>query len=79
MEKTRLEGQSSGGLYPIHLQLLVLNKPLVMAAVVGVKIWIPVWYFRLGHASNLVVTQFLNERSLFYVGSLNNSKVCELC
>ncbi|KAJ0041944.1 hypothetical protein Pint_18126 [Pistacia integerrima] len=34
MGGTLLEGQSSGGLYPINLQSLVLNKPLAMAVVV---------------------------------------------
>lgn len=79
MGQTLLEGGSNGGLYPINLQSSILNKPLAMAAVVGVKASVLVWNSRLAHASNSVVTHLLSKHSLPYFGSLNKSEVCELC
>ncbi|KAF8393863.1 hypothetical protein HHK36_020061 [Tetracentron sinense] len=53
---TLLEGRSEGGLYPIHLQSMSINKSHALAAVVGIKAPVSVWHSRLGHASLPIVS-----------------------
>ncbi|RVW58434.1 Retrovirus-related Pol polyprotein from transposon RE1 [Vitis vinifera] len=76
---TLLEGRSEGGLYPIQLRSMSINKSHALSAVVGIKASVSVWHSRLGHASLPIVSQLLNKHSLPVEGSVNKMHFCEPC
>ena len=76
---TLLEGRSEGGLYPIQLRSMSINKSHALSAVVGIKAPVSVWHSRLGHASLPIVSQLLNKHSLPVEGSVNKMHFCEPC
>ncbi|RVW62129.1 Retrovirus-related Pol polyprotein from transposon RE2 [Vitis vinifera] len=76
---TLLEGRSEGGLYPIQLRSMSINKSHALSAVVGIKAPVSVWHSRLGHASFPIVSQLLNKHSLPVEGSVNKMHFCEPC
>ncbi|RVW13866.1 Retrovirus-related Pol polyprotein from transposon RE1 [Vitis vinifera] len=76
---TLLEGKSEGGLYPIQLRSMSINKSHALSAVVGIKASVSIWHSRLGHASLPIVSQLLNKHSLPVEGSLNKMHFCESC
>ncbi|RVW41864.1 Retrovirus-related Pol polyprotein from transposon RE1 [Vitis vinifera] len=76
---TLLEGRSEGGLYPIQLRPMSINKSHALLAVVGIKASVSVWHSRLGHASLPIVSQLLNKHSLPVEGSVNKMHFCESC
>ncbi|RVW61832.1 Retrovirus-related Pol polyprotein from transposon RE2 [Vitis vinifera] len=79
MGATLLEGKSEGGLYPIQLRSMSINKSHALSAVVGIKAPVSVWHSRLGHASLPIVSQLLNKHSLPIEGSVNKMHFCEPC
>jgi len=76
---TLLEGQSEGGLYPIQLKSFSVNKQHALTALLGVKTSAAVWHSRLGHASQPVVSQVLQQFSLPVSGVKQLNGVCEPC
>jgi len=76
---TLLEGRSEGGLYPLHLQSFSVNKQRALTAFLGVKTSAAVWHSRLGHASQHVVSQLLQQFSLPVSGVKNLNGICESC
>ena len=76
---TLLEGRSEGGLYPIQLRSMSINKSHALSAVVGIKASVSVWHSRLGHASLPIVSQLLNKHSLPVEGLVNKMHFCEPC
>ncbi|KAL6324586.1 hypothetical protein AAG906_013398 [Vitis piasezkii] len=68
---TLLEGRSEGGLYPIQLRSMSINKSHALSAVVGIKAPVSVWHSRLGHASLPIVSQLLNKHLYCYSSHQN--------
>jgi hypothetical protein len=76
---TLLEGQSEGGLYPIHLNKYVVNKCRAHIALFGVKTSLDVWHARLGHPSSQVTKRVVSNFQLPVAGSLSIDHICSHC
>lgn len=76
---TLLEGRSEGGLYPIQLKSFSVNKQHALTAFLGVKTSATVWHSRLGHASQSIVSQVLQQFSLPVSGVKQLNGICKPC
>jgi hypothetical protein len=76
---TLLDGQSEGGLYPIHLNKYVVNKCRAHIALFGVKTSLDVWHARVGHPSSQVTKRVISNFQLPVAGSLSIDHICSHC
>jgi len=76
---TLLEGRSEDGLYPIQLKSFYVNNKHALTTLLGVKTSAAVWHSRLGHASQPIVSQVLQQFSLPVSGVKQLNGICEPC
>jgi hypothetical protein len=73
-----LHDPSEGGLYPMYLKQFSRNKDPRLSAFIGIKTTWPIWHYRLGHPSSLVLHKIISYH-LPIGGAPPTSTVCQPC